>query len=316
MNIAVLGSGTIGQSWCALFLAAGYQVTAFDPKASRETEIREFVSNSEAPLRALGYSHAGSLTDFCFTTDAVKAVEGAQVVQESAPENLALKKQLYRLIEPVLDPKSLVLSSTSGLTLEMLQTSFSDPSRILIAHPFNPPHLIPLVEVLGNELTAPDHIRWTLSFYERLGKVPIELKKSIPGHVGNRLQAVLWQEVLHLAKEGVASLSDIDKAIVNGPGLRWAICGPNQLFSLAAGAEGLEGFIDHLGPSFQDWWSEAGHVELDTDTRQFIKRNYLSVDENEQRAIKAYRDHLICKILNEKKLENSVLLGDHLDPPT
>jgi len=302
LNIAVLGSGTIGQSWCALFLAAGYQVTAYDPNPSRELEIREFVSNSEALLRALGYSHAGSLTDFYFTTDAVKAVEGAKVVQESAPENLALKRQLYRLIESALDPKSAVLSSTSGLTLEMLQTSFSDPSRILIAHPFNPPHLIPLVEVLGNELTAVDLTQWTLSFYEELGKVPIELKKSIPGHIANRLQAVLWQEVLYLAKEGVASLSDIDKAIVNGPGLRWAIYGPNQLFSLAAGAEGLEGFIDRLGPSFQDWWSAAGHVELDTDTRQFIKRNYPSVDENEQKAIKAYRDHLILKILNEKKI--------------
>ncbi len=315
MNIAVLGSGTIGQSWCALFLAAGYQVTAYDPNPSRELEIREFVSNSKALLRALGYSHAGSLTDFCFTTDAVKAVKGAKVVQESAPENLALKRQLYRRIESALDSKSIVLSSTSGLTLEMLQTSFSDPSRVLIAHPFNPPHLIPLVEVLGNELTAADLTQWTLSFYEGLGKVPIELKKSIPGHIANRLQAVLWQEVLHLAKEGVASLSDIDKAIVNGPGLRWAICGPNQLFSVAAGAEGLEGFIDRLGPSFQDWWSAAGHVELDTDTRQFIKRNYPSVDESEQRAIKAYRDHLIFKILNEKKFETRVLLGDHLNPP-
>tara|TARA_B100000900_G_scaffold386343_1_gene376743 strand:+ start:295 stop:1251 length:957 start_codon:yes stop_codon:yes gene_type:complete len=316
LNIAVLGSGTIGQSWCALFLAAGYQVTAYDPNPSRELEIRAFVSNSEAPLRALGYSNAGSLTDFCFTTDVVKAVEGAQVVQESAPENLALKTQLYRLIEPVLDPKSTVLSSTSGITLEMLQACFFDPSRILIAHPFNPPHLIPLVEVLGNESTAPDLIQWTLSFYEGLGKVPIELKKSIPGHIANRLQAVLWQEVLHLAKEGVASLSDIDRAIVNGPGLRWAIYGPNQLFSLAAGADGLEGFIDHLGPSFQDWWSAAGHVELDTDTRQFIKRNYPSVDENERRAIQAYRDHLICRILNEKKSENRVLPGDHLNPPS
>ena len=300
LNIAVLGSGTIGQSWCALFLAAGYEVFAYDPDPSKELEIRGFVIDSEPTLRALGFSHAGSLTNFCFTTDAAKAVEGAQVVQESAPENLVLKQQLYRLIESALDPKSTVLSSTSGLTLDMLQTSFSDPSRILIAHPFNPPHLIPLVEVLGNELTAPDLIQRTLTFYEGLGKVPIELKKSVPGHIANRLQAVLWQEVLHLAREGVASLSDIDKVIANGPGLRWAIYGPNQLFSLAAGAKGLEGFLDHLGPSFQDWWSAAGHVELDADTRQFIKRQYSSFDENECRAMKAYRDHLICRILNEK----------------
>lgn len=302
MNITVLGSGTIGQSWCALFLAAGHEVFAYDPNPNRELEIREFVTNSEVTLRALGYQHAGSLTGFCFTTDAAKAVKGAQVIQESAPENLALKQELYRIIESALDPKSTILSSTSGLTLDMLQIGFPDPSRILIAHPFNPPHLIPLVEVLGNELTAPDLIEWALSFYEGLGKVPIELKKSVPGHVANRIQAVLWQEVLHLAKEGVASLSDIDKAIANGPGLRWAIYGPNQLFSLAAGAKGLEGFIDHLGPSFQGWWSAAGHVELDFDTRQFIEGQYPRIDENECREMKAHRDHLICQILNAKKL--------------
>ena len=163
------------------------------------------------------------------------------------------------------------------------------------------------MEVLGNELTAPDLIQRTLTFYEGLGKVPIELKKSVPGHIANRLQAVLWQEVLPWL-EGVASLSDIDKVIANGPGLRWAIYGPNQLFSLAAGAKGLEGFLDHLGPSFQDWWSAAGHVELDADTRQFIKRQYSSFDENECRAMKAYRDHLICRILNEKIFEEGVLV--------
>ena len=196
-------------------------------------------------------SHAGSLTNFCFTTDAAKAVEGAQVVQESAPENLVLKQQLYRLIESALDPKSTVLSSTSGLTLDMLQTGFSDPSRILIAHPFNPPHLIPLVEVLGNELTAPDLIQWTLTFYEGLGKVPIELKKKCsrpyrqPSSGGALAGSVAPGKRCRF-------LSDIDKVIANGPGLRWAIYGPNQLFSLAAGAKGLEGFLDHLvGPSFQ-----------------------------------------------------------------
>ena len=167
--------------------------------------------------------------------------EGCRFIQENAPEDLSLKHALYQEIEPALDSDAVLLSSTSGLTLSELQNGLSNPSRLVIAHPFNPPHLIPLVEVLGNDLTRSGLVAEVLRFYESLGKVPIELKKSVPGHVANRLQAVLWQEVLHLAKEGVASLPDIDKAIANGPGLRWAVYGPHQLFSLAAGDQGSSG---------------------------------------------------------------------------
>jgi 3-hydroxybutyryl-CoA dehydrogenase len=266
-----------------------------------QQKILNFIARARSTLDALGYSDSGCSECLEFTTNAREAVKGSRFVQENAPEDLALKHALYREIAPTLDSDAILLSSTSGFTLSELQQGLSDPSRLVIAHPFNPPHLIPLVEVLGNDQTTPGLVAEVLGFYESLGKVPIELKKSVPGHVANRLQAVLWQEVLHLAKEGVASIPDIDKAIANGPGLRWAVYGPNQLFSLAAGDQGLQGFIQHLGPSFEGWWSSAGQVTFDEDTKRLIERQYIDPTGPETEEMKRRRDQLICQILSIKK---------------
>ncbi len=301
MNITVLGSGTIGQSWCALFLAAGHRVVAYDPNPSMQQQILDSIARTHSALDALGYSGSGCSECLEFTTDAREAVKGSRFIQENAPEDLSLKHALYQEIEPALDSNAVLLSSTSGFTLSELQHGLSNPSRLVIAHPFNPPHLIPLVEVLGNNLTTPGLVTEVLGFYESLGKAPIELKKSVPGHVANRLQAVLWQEVLHLAKEGVASLPDIDKAIVNGPGLRWAVYGPNQLFSLAAGDQGLLGFIQHLGPSFECWWSSAGQVTFDEDTRRLIEQQCVDSNQSDAEEMKRQRDQIICQILSTKR---------------
>ena len=301
MNITVLGSGTIGQSWCALFLAAGHRVVAYDPNPNMHQQILDAIARAQSTLDALGYPGSGCSECLEFTTDAREAVKGSRFIQENAPEDLSLKHALYQEIETALDSDAVLLSSTSGLTLGELQDGLTNPSRLVIAHPFNPPHLIPLVEVLGNDLTRSGLVPEVLGFYESLGKVPIELKKSVPGHVANRLQAVLWQEVLHLAKEGVASLPDIDKAIANGPGLRWAVYGPNQLFSLAAGDQGLLGFIQHLGPSFENWWSSAGQVTFDDDTQRLIEQQYVDVNGLDTEEMKRRRDQIICQILSMKK---------------
>lgn len=299
MRIAVLGSGTIGQSWCALFLAAGHSVVAYDPDPEMEGRIIAFVQASRPALENLAYQFAGSVEQFRFSKSAAEAVEGAHFIQENVPEKRYLKHELFSEIEAHLDPEAVILSSTSGITLEELQAGLSDRSRIVIAHPFNPPHLIPLIELLGNNETEQLVMERVRKFYESLGKVPVELKKSVPGHIANRIQAVVWQEALHLAQEGVASLSEIDKAIANGPGIRWSIYGPNQLFSLAAGDRGLEGFIEHLGLSFQDWWSSAGRVELNSKMMDMI-RNQFSQDDQDLDAMKMYRDQLLVKILEAK----------------
>ena len=309
MRIAVLGSGTIGQSWCALFLAAGHSVVAYDPDPAMEERIIALVQASRPALENLAYQFAGSVEQFRFSKSAAEAVEGARFIQENAPEKKHLKHELFYEIEAHLDPEAVILSSTSGITLEVLQQGLSDPGRIVIAHPFNPPHLIPLIELLGNEQTKQFVMERVCKFYESLGKVPVELKKSVPGHIANRIQAVVWQEALHLALEGVASLSDIDKAIANGPGIRWSIYGPNQLFSLAAGDRGLEGFIEHLGPSFQEWWSSAGRVELNSKMMDMIRNQFIQYDQDLD-AMKIYRDELLVKILEAKNVIENRKISD------
>ncbi len=299
MNIAVLGSGTIGKSWCALFLAAGHHVVAYDPNPITKEGITDFIQASQSSLRRLGYRSAGLTERFRFTQDPLDAVQGAELIQENAPERLGVKHQLFSEIEPYLESQAVIHSSTSGITLEELQAGLSDIGRIIIAHPFNPPHLIPLVELFGNQETKPRVIDTAREFYESLGKVPVELQKSVPGHIANRIQAVVWQEALHLAQEGVASLSDIDKAIANGPGLRWSIYGPNQLFSLASSDRGLEGFIEHLGPSFQNWWSSAGRVEIDSETVDMVREQFKQ-DDQDIADMKIYRDQILVKILEAK----------------
>jgi 3-hydroxybutyryl-CoA dehydrogenase len=301
MDIAVLGSGTIGQSWSALFLAAGHTVTAYDPDPLAGERIVNFVSESEEQLKTLGYHSAGSVEHFKFTTDPIQAVCDAEFIQENAPEDITVKGQLYTMIHGSIHPRGILASSTSGITIEELQAESPFASQMIIGHPFNPPHLIPLVEVLGSEITDTGLIERALEFYRSLGKVPVLLNKSVPGHIANRLQAVLWQEVLYLAKEGVASLSDIDQAIANGPGLRWAIYGPNQLFSLAAGDRGLNGFIDHLGPSFQQWWSSAGQVEFDQQMRDLINQQFPPNTEVEMESMRHQRDTQICQLLTTRR---------------
>lgn len=180
MNIAVLGSGTIGQSWCALFLAAGHRVVAYDPDPAAEERIIAFVDASRPALESLGYQFAGSTEQFRFSRSAIGAVEDAQFIQENAPEKTKLKHQLFSEIEPHLEPEAVILSSTSGITLEELQAGLSDAGRIVIAHPFNPPHLIPLIELLGNDKTDPLVMKRVLTFYESLGKVLLNSRKVCP----------------------------------------------------------------------------------------------------------------------------------------
>ena len=304
MNIAVLGAGTIGQSWAALFLANGHQVSIYDPNPKMEKVTKKFVKKSAFVLGELGYLHPGTLEAFRFTSDPSDAVLGCHFIQESAPENLAVKHALYGEIEPCLSPEAIVLSSTSGLTLEMLRGGFNDPSRLVIAHPFNPPHLIPLVEVVGHPTTSTDVMKKVQQFYQSIGKVPIELKKSVPGHIANRLQAVVWQEALHLAKEGVATLDEIDRIVANGPGLRWSIYGPTKLFSLAGGEGGLTSFVDHLGPSFESWWTDSGEVQLDQKTLHLLQEYDGQTTSLDRAALRASRDAFLGQILKLKLMKS------------
>jgi 3-hydroxyacyl-CoA dehydrogenase len=266
-RVAALGGGLIGRSWTALFLAAGTSVAVYDPDPAAEARVKDAVEDAWPVLASLGLATGGGPAgELTFTHDAREAVAGADFVQESIPERVDLKHRLYAEIEPVLEPHAVVASSASGLTLSELQAGWARPGRLVLGHPFNPPHLIPLVEVMGNERTDPGVVDTARRFYESVGKVTIEVRREVPGHVANRLQAALWREAIHLVDEGVASLHDVDVAVSSGPGLRWAVMGPTQLFHLGGDDGGIATFCERYADSFHRWWDDLGDPRLDGPT--------------------------------------------------
>ncbi|MEP4039444.1 3-hydroxyacyl-CoA dehydrogenase NAD-binding domain-containing protein [Pseudophaeobacter sp.] len=260
---AILGAGVIGASWASLFLASGRSVAVFDPEPNVEKSVRSYIDKAWPALEELGLSDRATPDAIRFFSTAAEAVKEAQFVQENVPERLPIKFATYQEIEPVLDTDAIVSSSTSGLTLEALQEGWKNPAKLILGHPFNPPHLIPLVELTANDATGAQVLDRTEAFYKDIGKVTIRINKGLPGHVANRLQAAVWREAVHMAIEGVASVEDIDKAMWAGPGLRWAAMGPTTLFHLGAGEGGLQAFCDHFKDTFNGWWDDLGDPRLD-----------------------------------------------------
>jgi carnitine 3-dehydrogenase len=261
-HTASLGGGVIGASWTALFLASGRSVAVFDPAPDSETRVRGYVEMAWPTMTELGLTKNGNPDAVSFHTSAPEAVDGAGFVQESVPERLPIKHALFAEIEQVLGADAVLASSASGLTLGQMQDGWTDPSRMVLGHPFNPPHLIPLVEVMGNDKTAPGVVDAAERFYASVGKTTIRVNKEVPGHVANRLQAAVWREAINLVIQGVATVEDVDKAMWAGPGLRWAAMGPTMLFNLGAGEGGLQAFCDHFTDTFNGWWDDLGQIHL------------------------------------------------------
>jgi 3-hydroxybutyryl-CoA dehydrogenase len=293
-RVAVLGAGVIGASWTALFLASGRSVAVHDVSDGVERYVRDFVERAWPTLVELGLAENGNPDAVSFHAAAGRAVEGAVFVQESVPERIAVKHALYGEIEPVLPPRAVVATSASGLTLSELQAGWKDPSRLVLGHPFNPPHLIPLVEVMGNSRTGEGVVESVERFYASVGKVTVRVKREVPGHVANRLQAAVWREAIHLVKSGVASVEDVDKAMWAGPGLRWAAMGPTLLFHLGAGEGGLAAFCERYSDSFNRWWDDLGVLHLDADlARDLVSGVAAEVDGETTALLSQRRDALI-----------------------
>ena len=262
---AVLGAGVIGASWTALFAAAGMDVRVFDVSPTAEKDVNAYVANAWPTLLELGLAQEGRKGNISFHASAADAVTSAQFVQENVPEQIELKHKIFAEIEDHLLPQAVVSSSASGLMVREMQEGWKNPGRFILGHPFNPPHLIPLVELLGNEKTEEDALEVAEAFFKAVGKVTIRVRREVPGHVANRLQAALWREAIHLVESGVASVEDVDKAVWAGPGLRWAAMGPHMLFNLGAGPGGMEEFCNRYMPSFHRWWDDLGDTRLSED---------------------------------------------------
>ncbi|MBS0534984.1 MAG: 3-hydroxyacyl-CoA dehydrogenase [Proteobacteria bacterium] len=269
-TVAVIGAGTIGASWAAIFLAQGCDVRASDPSPQGEAFARRFIANAWPTLQTLGLVVPGASQDrFSFHASAAKACEGVDFVQESGPEREEIKIETFKEIDAATPRDAVIASSSSGLLISRVTVKCAHPDRCVIGHPFNPPHLIPLVEVVGGEKTSQPAIDKAMSFYRAIGKHPIHIRKEVKGHVANRLQAALWREAVSLVAEGVVSVADADAAIAYGPGLRWALMGPHLTFHLAGGEGGMTHFMSHLAPAVQSWIDDFKETRV-TDARQLI----------------------------------------------
>jgi carnitine 3-dehydrogenase len=296
-RVAVIGAGTIGASWATLFLAHGLEVAVHDPAPETERRVRDFVASAWPTMTRLGLAERADPERLRFHAEPAEAAQGASFVQESGPENLAAKQALFARMEQGLGRDAIVASSTSGLLPSDLQAGRTGPERYLVAHPFNPPHLMPLVELVGGRATEPAVLERAAAFYRSVGKRPITIRREMLGHVANRMQVALYREAIHLALEGVASIEDIDAAIAYGPGLRWAIMGPHTLHHLAGGEGGLRHLLKHIGPGIETWWNDLGRPHL---TPEVIDRLVGMFEAGNPRSIQdlaAERDALLIALL-------------------
>ena len=270
-NIAIVGTGVIGASWAALYLAHGLNVIATDPAPNAEANLRRFVDAAWKDLTVIGLSPNASREQLQFTTDMNKALSDADFVQENGPERQDFKVKLFADMDNATPRDSIIASSSSGLTMSVMQSACKHPERCVTGHPFNPPHVIPLVEVVAGAKTSPHVVEQAMSFYESIGKKPIHVRKEVVGHVANRLQAALYREVVYLIEQGVLDVADSDAAVCWGPGLRWGVMGPSLLFHLGGGQGGIQHFMEHLSGPLATWWKDLGKItEFSPDVKQTI----------------------------------------------
>ncbi|MFY0512978.1 3-hydroxyacyl-CoA dehydrogenase NAD-binding domain-containing protein [Streptomyces anulatus] len=262
-RVACVGAGVIGGGWAAHFLARGYDVTAWDPAPDAAVRLRRLIAAAWPALEQLGLAPGASQDRLTVTATLEEAVADAQFVQESAPEKLDLKRDLLARLDAAAPAGTVIASSTSGYPMTDMQTEAADPGRLVVGHPFNPPYLIPLVEVVGGERTAPAAVDWASRFYGVAGKSVITMDREVPGFIANRLQEALWREALHMVANGEATVAEIDASITEGPGLRWAVMGPMLTFALAGGEGGMAHMLDHFGPSLKSPWTRLDAPELD-----------------------------------------------------
>ncbi|SDY67994.1 carnitine 3-dehydrogenase [Saccharopolyspora shandongensis] len=266
-RVACIGAGVIGGGWVAHFLARGFQVTAWDPAPDFETKLRRLVDAAWPALIELGLADGASRDNLVIAPTLEDAVAEAEFVQESAPEDLALKRDLLARIDAATPAGVVVSSSTSGYGMTEMQVDCPTPQRLVVGHPFNPPYLIPLVEVVGGERTEPWAVRWAAEFFEVAGKSVITMDREVPGFIANRLQEAIWREALHMVANGEATPAQIDASITEGPGLRWPLLGPCLTFHLAGGEGGMAHMLDHFGPSLKSPWTRLEAPELTDELR-------------------------------------------------
>jgi carnitine 3-dehydrogenase len=260
-SVGVVGAGLIGMSWTSLFLARGCAVTVVDPDTGASDRLQAFLATAWGNLTALGLTQSDEIPS-CPVTNDYGCLQGVQFVQENGPERIAAKRAILADIENAVGADVVIASSTSSLRASDMQADAQVPQRILVAHPMNPPHLVPMVELVSGSQTSEETRATAERFYAQMRRVTIRVKREVPGHLANRLTSALYREAVHLVAEGIADVEDVDKAVAFGPGMRWAFMGPHLTYHLGGGEAGYRGYLDHLGPTQEARWTSLGTPAL------------------------------------------------------
>ena len=269
-RIAIVGTGVIGASWAAQYLARGFDVVATDPAPNAEANLRKYVDEAWEQLKDIGLSPGASRDRLSFTANMKEALSKADLVQENGPERPDFKIKLYADMDEATPVNSIIASSSSGITPSVMQSKCQHPERVVVGHPFNPPHIIPLVEVVGGARTSPEAIKQAMAFYTSIGKKAIHVRKELPGHVANRLQAALYREMLYLIEQGVLSVEETDAAVCYGPGLRWGVMGQSLQWHVGGGAGGINHFMEHLMDPLTGMMKALGNPQITPQLKQTI----------------------------------------------
>ena len=267
-RVGIVGSGVIGGGWALHFLAQGLDVIAFDPHPDARARMQRMLDTAWPSLEKLGLHPTASPDRLGFADCLEDAVADVDVVQESTPEVLDAKIEIFRRMDAAARADTVLLSSTSGLSMTEMQVGCAHPERTVAGHPFNPPYLIPLVEVVGGKKTDPAAVDWAAAFYAHFAKRVVKLSKELPGFIANRLQEAMWREMLHMVANDEATVQEIDDAIVYGPGLRWAIMGPGMTFHVGGGEGGMAHVLDQFGPCLKWPWTRLEAPELTNELRR------------------------------------------------
>jgi 3-hydroxyacyl-CoA dehydrogenase len=269
-RIAIVGTGLIGSSWAAQYLARGFDVIATNPDPKAESKLRKNIDAAWEELTIIGLSPGATRDRLTFNSSMKDALSNADFVQENGPESPDFKIKLFAEIDDATPSESIIASSSSGITMSVIQSGCRHPERCVIGHPFNPPHMIPLVEVVGGNKTSSEAIQQAIAFYASIGKKPIYLRKELPGHAANRIQAALYREVLYLIEQGVLSVEDSDAAVSWGPGLRWGLMGQNMLWHIGGGEGGIQQFMKKFMDPLAILMKNLGNPEVTTELKQTI----------------------------------------------
>ncbi len=262
-NVGVIGTGVIGGGWALHFLRMGMNVVAYDPGPNAKEKLLAMVDHIWPTIEKLGLREGASKQNLRFVDSLEDMVSCVEVIQESTPERLDAKQALFAELDRITPPDVVIISSTSGFPMTQMAVDLKgQPDRFVVGHPFNPPYLMPFCEVCGGERTSQDVVDWTAAFYEAIEKQVAKMAKELPGFIGNRLQEAIWREALHMVKNKECTVEDIDKAIIHGPGLRWAIMGHCLTYHLGGGQGGMAHLLDHFEESLEAPWTRLKAPKL------------------------------------------------------